>query len=181
MEIEGIPVYSYGRVSSTMVRAEEFAGEGRTVIVTAEEQSCGRGRYGREWLSLPGGLYFSMVIPEESLPVSELISLSIIKTLESFGIYCKIKFPNDIIKDGKKISGILIVKKEGSYIVGVGINVNNETGDAVERTSMKQVLEGPVEKTVVLERFVRIFLRHKKMFMDDLYVSLKNWRAYLIK
>ncbi len=182
MDIEGIPVYSYGKVSSTMDLAEQYAGKGKTVLVTAEEQSTGRGRYGRRWSSLPGGLYFSIVsTEEEGFPVSELVSSTIIKTLQFFRINCKIKLPNDIMKDGKKIAGILIVKKRKVYITGIGININNETGDTAERISMKEVLGSFVEKKLVLERFVILFLANRKMFTENLQSSLTEWRTYLIK
>lgn len=182
MEIEGIPLYCYGRVSSTMDVAEEFVRKGMTGIITAEEQESGRGRYGREWFSPPGGLYFSFILNAEGgFPLSEIVSLSIVKTLESFGISCNINLPNDIITERKKIAGILIVKKEDVYITGIGINVNNDVGDTAERISVRQVLNRRVEKKEVLEQFVKTFLIQKKQFTEDLQASLKNWSEYLIK
>ncbi len=182
MEIEGIPIYRFNSVGSTMDVAGEYAEKGMTGIVLAEKQESGRGRYGRRWLSAPGGLYFSFIIRAEGgFPLSELTSLGIVKTLESFGISCKIKLPNDIISDKKKVAGILIVKKGTVYITGIGINVNNEVADTAERTSMKQIFGRPVEKEEVLKRFVKTFLALKGEFTKDLQSSLKNWSGYLIK
>lgn len=182
MKIEGIQVYFYENVTSTMDVAEKFALEGNRAIVLASEQTGGRGRYGKRWLSLPGGLYFSLVVTEnEGFPFSELISFTIVRTLEHFHVCCNIKLPNDIIINRKKISGILITRKGTVYIAGIGINVNNETGDDAERTSMKQVLGVPVEKKTVFERFVRNFVEYERAFAKDPQTCLELWRAHLIK
>jgi len=182
-EICGVSVYFFERVSSTMDEAGEFLKKGKTGIICAGEQINGRGRYGNRWLSRPGGLYFSWILKEEAYSVflSEIISLSIAESLETYGISCKIKLPNDIIASGRKISGILILKKEGFYIAGVGINVNNDTGDGRERISMKEIAGMPVDKKGVLENFIKTFLAYKKAFSEDSCNSLQKWSKYLKK
>jgi BirA family transcriptional regulator, biotin operon repressor / biotin---[acetyl-CoA-carboxylase] ligase len=180
--IQGISVYHYGKVVSTMDTAEEILRKGKTGIVTATEQSRGKGRYGREWFSRPGGLYFSWILKSMEVPhLSELLSLTTVKSLYFFGIICKIKMPNDIIMDGKKIAGILIVKKRDVYVAGVGINVNNETGEASERISIKQILNREVVIDEVLEQFIKTFLTSKKQFAENGRLSLQDWSKYLIK
>lgn len=180
--IQGIPVYYYGRIVSTMDTAEDLLKKGKTGIVVAEEQSKGRGRYGREWFSLPGGLYFSLILQEQEIfNLSEILSISIINTLQDLGISCRIKMPNDIITEGKKIAGILIIKKKDAYIAGIGINVNNETGDAPERISVSRVLNLEIEIDDVLEQFVKNFLICKERFAADLQTSLKEWSKNLLK
>ncbi|ADC65548.1 biotin/acetyl-CoA-carboxylase ligase [Ferroglobus placidus DSM 10642] len=101
--------------------------------VLAKRQTAGRGRLGRKWESEEGGLYFSFEFPRKvpavkAHRVTILTGLVVAKTLEKFN--AKIKWPNDILIDGKKVSGILceLVGEELSsrVIVGVGINVKNE-------------------------------------------------------
>ncbi len=182
-EICGVPVYFLGKVSSTMDAAGQFLEKGKTGIICAEEQVNGRGRYGNKWFSPAGGLYFSWILEEEaySFFLSEIISISIVESLKTYGISCKIKLPNDIIASGRKISGILILKKQGFYIAGVGMNVNNDTGDEQERTSIKEIAGRPVNKKAVLENFIKTFLAHKKAFQENADTSLQNWSNYLIK
>ncbi|MBN1445606.1 MAG: biotin--[acetyl-CoA-carboxylase] ligase [Candidatus Omnitrophica bacterium] len=182
-EICGIPVYIFGSVSSTMEEAEKLLAKGKNGIICAEEQFEGRGRYGRKWFSPPGGLYFSWILEEGrfSLFLSEILSLSIVESLQTYGISCRIKLPNDIITSGRKISGILILKKQGVYIAGVGINVNNAAGDGRERVSMKEIAGRPVEKHEVLESFIRAFLAYKKAFSENPEAYLQKWSNYLIK
>ncbi|MCM8821015.1 MAG: biotin--[acetyl-CoA-carboxylase] ligase [Candidatus Omnitrophica bacterium] len=183
-EIEGIPVYFFGSVISTMDVAEDFLREGKTGIVVAEEQVAGRGRYGRKWFSPPGGLYLSWILKEELLYplfLSEIISLSVVETLRYFGIDCRIKLPNDIITGGKKIAGILIVKKDKWYITGIGINVNNPVEDIGQQVSIKDITGKEADNKKVLEQFIKVFLQYRKEFYTDSSRPLKQWSEYLIK
>ncbi|MCM8761817.1 MAG: biotin--[acetyl-CoA-carboxylase] ligase [Candidatus Omnitrophica bacterium] len=183
-EMEGIPVYFFGSIISTMDVAEDFLRKGKTGIVVAEEQVAGRGRYGRKWFSLPGGLYLSWILKEESLYplfLSEIISLSVVETLRDFGIDCRIKLPNDIITGGKKIAGILIVKKDKWYITGIGINVNNPVEDIGQQVSIKDITGKEADNKKVLEQFIKVFLQYRKEFYTDSSRPLKQWSEYLIK
>ncbi|MCM8830426.1 MAG: biotin--[acetyl-CoA-carboxylase] ligase [Candidatus Omnitrophica bacterium] len=183
-EIEGIPVYFFGSVMSTMDVAECLLKEGKTGIVVAEQQEKGRGRYGRKWFSPYGGLYLSWILKEELLYplfLSEIISLSVVETLRYFGIDCRIKLPNDIITGGKKIAGILIVKKDNWYIAGIGINVNNPVEDRKQQVSIKDITGKEVDNKKVLEQFIKIFFHYKEDFYTDTSRPLKQWSEYLIK
>ncbi len=183
-EIESIPVYYFGNVMSTMDVAEGFLKEGKTGIIVAEQQEKGRGRYGRRWCSPSGGLYLSWILKCESLYplfLSEIISLSIVETLRCFGIDCKIKLPNDIITGGKKIAGILILKRDEWYIAGIGININNWVEDKTGQVAMKDITGSYIDKKSVLEQFIKIFLRYRNDFYRDSSIPLKQWSEYLIK
>jgi len=183
-QIEGIPVYYFGRVTSTMDVADGFLREGKTGIIVAEQQEKGRGRYGKIWHSPSGGLYLSWILNGESLyPIflSEIISLSIVETLRYFGIDCRIKLPNDIITGGKKIAGILILKRDEWYIAGIGININNWVEDKTGQVAMKDITGSYIDKKSVLEQFIKIFLRYRNDFYRDSSIPLKQWSEYLIK
>lgn len=113
--------------------ALEGASEGTAVI--AGEQQAGRGRMGRTWLSPSGGLATSVVLrpPAASLYLLPAIaSVAVSRALGNLGIKAGIKWPNDVLIEGKKVCGILIENGmtaggPGYSIIGIGINVNFDT------------------------------------------------------
>jgi len=119
---------------------QEFAGkllekgEQPWTVVWAEEQWAGRGRGGRKFHSPKGGLYFSLLIFEERIDSPQLLYLSSWVVAEALkeisGVAPEIKWPNDILLEGKKLAGILLEKKmENWFILGVGINLNSTWKD----------------------------------------------------
>ena len=107
-------------------------------LVTAEEQTSGKGRRGRSWVSVPGqGVWMSFVLrPDVELENSSMLTLVAALAVEkgikdAAGIDGKIKWPNDVLINGKKVCGILTELSaqmdELNYIVvGIGINANIE-------------------------------------------------------
>ena len=124
------PVYYEDIVESTMTAIREIEGAGHGTVLAAGFQSAGRGRIaGRTWL---GGqdenVYFSMVLDGKMLPFP-VISLSartgfaLAGFLNSeYGIPARVKWPNDVLVNGKKISGILLEVKKQEIVLGCGIN-----------------------------------------------------------
>lgn len=128
--MDGYKLMSFGKISSTqdlaldlIVRNEAFD---KTVIV-AESQTAGRGRYKRKWVSNTGNLYASFIykISERDPKLSYAIAVAVAETMIHFGISPQIKWPNDVLIDGKKISGILIEYAGNFVIIGIGINVES--------------------------------------------------------
>jgi BirA family biotin operon repressor/biotin-[acetyl-CoA-carboxylase] ligase len=120
-------------IDSTMRRAAELAASGAPegTIVAAAEQTAGYGRQGRPWHSPRGtGLYFTMVLrpelPPEDLPVATLaLGLGVADALQMFcGLSCDLKWPNDVLAGGRKLSGILTQLHQGAVLAGIGVNVN---------------------------------------------------------
>jgi len=105
----------YPEVSSTMDTAKEMAIKNCPdfTVVVAGRQTRGRGRLKRQWLSDDGGIYFTLVLrPDIPVPLSSrvnfLASLTLARVLrELFQIDAAVKWPNDILVDGHKISGML--------------------------------------------------------------------------
>ncbi len=132
----GKRILYYPSVDSTMDiarnEAQNHVPEGTVVI--ADEQTSGRGRLNRSWLTSKGSsLAFSLILYPDSSRLPYLImvaSLAVLKSIESVtGIKPQIKWPNDILIKGKKVSGILIENglrgREVAYtIIGIGLNVN---------------------------------------------------------
>lgn len=100
-------------------------------VALAEQQTAGRGKQGAVWSSPVGGLWFSFILRKKirkPYPMVALVSVAITDVLIKNGIKASIKWPNDILIDGKKACGILIENDySGSKLVtGIGMNVNNE-------------------------------------------------------
>ncbi|HEV2873907.1 MAG TPA: biotin--[acetyl-CoA-carboxylase] ligase, partial [Thermoleophilaceae bacterium] len=93
-------------------------------LVTANEQTAGRGRQGREWTAAPGtSLLLSLVLhePSEALPLAAAVAVC-----EAVPVEAAIKWPNDIWVDRRKLAGILVEARpqEGWAVLGVGVNVH---------------------------------------------------------
>ncbi len=105
--------------------AAQNAPEG--TVLWALQQSAGRGRYGRQWQSPLGNLYFSVVLRPKnnfacySFIASLAIAEAIRKILPKTNI--ELKWPNDVLVGGKKISGILLEAADDALIIGIGVNV----------------------------------------------------------
>lgn len=149
------------------------------LIVIAETQTDGRGTKGRTFSSLKGGIYLSYLKFHNALPaknafiINKNFSVAVVKTLKSFGIDGKIKWPNDIYVNGKKICGMLINNSlVGDYIdytiLGIGLNVNNEIpAELLDiAVSLKDVLGKEIDLNTVIATFVYNLLNFEKV---DLY------------
>ena len=132
----GSRIHHYRQLSSTMDRARQLANMGTPegTVVIAEEQGMGRGRLGRQWLAPAGGnVYLSVVLYPNVRTLPQLVmlsSLAVCHALDrSLPTEASIKWPNDILVNGKKVSGTLIESThQGGVplyaVVGIGINVS---------------------------------------------------------
>lgn len=109
------------------------AGQDRTVLI-ADAQSAGRGRLGRAWLSPPGAnLYLSMLLhPPHGRPFAPSLALALgvaaCETLHAFGVpQARLKWPNDLVAQGRKLGGILVESANGiaGAVAGIGINLRS--------------------------------------------------------
>jgi BirA family transcriptional regulator, biotin operon repressor / biotin---[acetyl-CoA-carboxylase] ligase len=132
----GTPRVHYRVTDSTNARARELAGGGAPhgTIVTAGEQTAGRGRQGRTW-SAPAGraLLCSIVIrdPVALLPLAAGVAVADVAGAAVAGAEARLKWPNDVLVDGRKVAGILVEGRpqEGWAVVGIGLNVALEPED----------------------------------------------------
>ena len=121
----------YAELSSTNDTAAELCVNppASKFVVTCRSQTGGRGRRGRSWISLEGNLFMSQAFPCDIRFAGDLvfiISLSVLETVRYFSaqIDIKLKWPNDVLVNGCKISGILLEKAENGYIIaGTGVNI----------------------------------------------------------
>ncbi len=121
----GTPRLHLRRVTSTNERARELAARGAVhgTLVTASEQSAGRGRQGRTWTAPAGrALLCSLIIrdPPRLLPLAAGVAVAVLASTDA-----KLKWPNDVLLAGRKVAGILVEGRpqERWAVVGIGLNV----------------------------------------------------------
>jgi len=127
----GTPRLHLREVDSTNVRAQRLAvgGAPHGALVTAAAQSAGHGRQGRAWVTPPGrALACSLVLrePPRLLPmIAALAVADVADALDAAGRTAAIKWPNDVLLDGRKVAGILAEGRpqEGWVVLGIGVNV----------------------------------------------------------
>jgi BirA family biotin operon repressor/biotin-[acetyl-CoA-carboxylase] ligase len=130
----GAPHRHYARTDSTNTRARELAAAGAPhgTVVTATEQTAGRGRQGRSWTAPPGKalLYSAIVRPldERHMLLPLAVPLAVCEAAEELqeGIECGVKWPNDVQVEGRKLAGVLIEARpqDGWAVLGVGLNLS---------------------------------------------------------
>ena len=181
------------KLASTMeaAKAESRRGAPEGTVVIAGEQTRGRGRMERIWLSPRGGVYLSIILYPTRDFLSSLImvaSLAVVHSIKAVtGLQSQIKWPNDVLIGEKKVCGILIESSlQGSAVnyavVGIGINANLKTADLVDvtlaATSLSGELGGEVSRLELVRRLFSEFER--------LYLSLpgetvyQEWRNSLV-
>lgn len=126
----GEPRRHFRVTDSTNARARELAEAGAPhgTVVTADEQSAGRGRQGRTWFAPAGTalLYSAILRPLGDRPLLPLaVPLAVAEAAESVApVSCEVKWPNDVWIEGRKVAGVLIEGRPGSWgVIGVGLNV----------------------------------------------------------
>lgn len=183
-------IHYFDEVDSTMDIARELARKQcpHFSVVIAGRQKKGRGRLKRNWLSSEGGLYFTIVVrpkisPVLSLRVNFAASMILAQTLRNmFNINAMVKWPNDVLVDGKKISGILSemeaeIDRVSFISIGIGINVNNDpTPYEPMATSLKKILGKEIPRIEVL----KVFLHHFEDALNDEDFDhvVSEWKRY---
>ena len=150
-------IHHLKEVTSTNHVARQYL-EDRTVIV-ADTQTSGRGRHARSWHSPEGGLWCSVIIKHGPDPVINLAAaLAVTKTLEHYGLKTRLKWPNDVHVEQRKICGILSETEDDFMIIGVGINLNNkEFPEKIHGTSYVNETGKEVDRMEFLEKFLEVF------------------------
>jgi len=170
----GHTVVVFESVGSTNSAAAAMAGAGAAegTVVAAAEQSAGRGRKGRSWYSSPtGSLVFSIILrPRRSgETLTSLLSVSAAAAIGEIWDDIDIKWPNDLWSGGRKLGGVLAEAKGDACIIGMGLDVNEES------------FPGPLEASAVSLRMLtgerlhrgRLLSRILEMFSSD----YERWKA----
>jgi BirA family transcriptional regulator, biotin operon repressor / biotin---[acetyl-CoA-carboxylase] ligase len=183
------PVYYEDSVGSTMDPARTLGLEGATdgTIVLAGRQETGRGRKERNWSSKEGGLYCSVILKPGELPLSYAYlvnfaaAAAVADTVEcELSLPARVKWPNDVLINGKKIGGILLevtgtASKTESIILGIGINVNNTVDKNLPDAETLARLAGkPISRKKFFSRFYSHFFSYYGKLGDE---TVAAWKA----
>lgn len=180
----GHPVIFYESVSSTNQQAKLHAenGCGQGTLVVADMQTAGRGRRGKDWISPPGtNVYFTLILkpdydPDRASMVTLIMALAVVEGIRTAcGIETGIKWPNDIVADGKKLCGMLTeMSVERDYIhhvvVGAGINVGRQefAPEIAERAvSLEQICGRKVSRALLTANVMRAFEAYYDRFEQE--------------
>lgn len=187
------------QVDSTNNEARRLAeqGEPNGTLVVAEQQTAGKGRRGRTWSSPPGtGIWMSLLLrpdfsPEHASMLTLVAALAVETGIrEVTGLDCQIKWPNDIVLDGKKICGILTEMSTEEdcirhVVVGIGINVNirdfpEEIGQTA--TSLAIVSGKERKRAPLVDAVLRAWERYYELYSQTLDMSLlcETYNARLV-
>ena len=151
----------FDKIESTQIYAKEQAKNAiKNEIYIAKEQNSGIGRNGHTWVSNRGGLYFSFVTDTYNHVYTLTIGVAVYKALdELYGIKTKIKWPNDILANNKKVAGIICEKVNNMIIVGIGINTNfdeDKLGDLMNiSTTLKSAYNVSIDNDALLEKIIQ--------------------------
>ena len=191
----GKNLYVYNEVNSTNTVAKFLSMQNveNGTVVISEKQKKGKGRTGKYWESPLGGVWLSIIfkpnVDQSKFPLITLATgVAVAKTLEKAGIENpEIKWPNDIMIDGKKVCGILTesVAKNNTIknvVIGVGIDVNLETSQfPIElqkiTTTLKEELGREYDENLLIQIFLEEFEKISELFNNEEYETiLKEWR-----
>ncbi len=155
-------IFTFETLESTSTHAKDLLrkGEKTPFAVVAQTQSGGRGRMGRNWQSPKGGLYISIVMPVLSSRPEHAGSHAVVAAMivsdflySNYGVRPKIKWPNDLLWQDKKLVGILGELVDGHVVMGIGINVNTDVDlhDESPQKNSSMTLQATALKDIVSE------------------------------
>ncbi len=180
----GQRVVYYPSVTSTneVARQEAQRGAAGGTVIIADEQTAGKGRKKRIWLSPRGSIALSIVLYPSIVHLPSLImltSLAVVYSIESVtGLKPQLKWPNDVLIKGRKVCGILIEngvrgRKVDYAIVGIGINVNLRTADFPEISPIATSLSAELGREIPQVDLIRRLL----IEVERLYLDLQSGEA----
>lgn len=184
----GKEVYYYPELNSTNDEIKAALGskplaEGSVFI--AGRQLQGKGRLGRNWLSPLGGLWFSVLLKPgldltQTALLSLVFSLAVCRGVREYQVPAHIKWPNDVMLEDRKLAGILLelsgeIDHTRQLIVGIGINVNNPTGNHAEYRAIS-LAEYTGKNTDLTECLVSILKSMNESYQEFLQNGFSDLR-----
>jgi BirA family biotin operon repressor/biotin-[acetyl-CoA-carboxylase] ligase len=157
-------------------------GLGEGVWLRAERQVSGRGRQGRAWDSRSGNLAISTLVRvREHEPAATLALVSAVALEEAVSVFLPgrpaIKWPNDLLIDGAKLSGILLERADDAVVIGFGVNLARHPND-LERPATSLAAHGaPVDPQLFAETLAESFARWVSRWREGLAPVRDRWLA----
>lgn len=193
-EYIGREIYSFHEVESTNSVAKFLAkfGAPEGSVIISETQTKGKGRRGKKWESPSGGIWLSIILkpmiePSKAPIITLATGVAVAKTLKRMNIDARIKWPNDILINNKKVCGILTeanakFNSVDYVIVGVGIDSNLDTNILAENlrkgaTSLKNETQVEIEESKIISNFLNEFEKIYNLFKEKKFDEiLYDWR-----
>ncbi|MDO8490977.1 MAG: biotin--[acetyl-CoA-carboxylase] ligase [Dehalococcoidia bacterium] len=191
----GHNIFHYPTIPSTQDVAMQAARAGafEGAVVTADEQTSGRGRLQRSWLSpKDGSLSVSVILRPSARELARLFMVAALAAARSIekatGLQTELKWPNDVLIDKRKVCGILIENElRGSAVswavVGIGININLDTSEHPEIAGMATSLSAETGRRVSRSEMLKCLLEE----LEAVYLASRGgapvhqeWRARLV-
>ncbi len=190
----GQRVIYFRRLKSTMevARREAQQGAAEGTVIVAEEQTAGRGRIRRPWLSPRGSIAVSIILYPDTDYLPSLIMLSSLAAVRSIeavtGLKLELKWPNDVLINGRKVCGILVQSdvrgnRVDYAIIGIGINVNFKLSNLPEISPTATSLSDELGREVPPLDIIR----HLLVEVERVYLNLQagdsiyeEWRDKLV-
>lgn len=181
-------------VSSTQdyIKEKLINNEINTAVLTIS-QEMGRGRRDREWKSPSGGLWFSFDCPFFSELITIKIGVAVREACEDvYGVKVLLKWPNDLIVDGKKVGGILCEKLGDRVVIGIGINTNLTNVDVENSISFfyktKKIIDNKELMKKIIDKFLSLkdeevvckFRENMAFIGEKKFISALNKNAKII-
>ncbi|WP_253190503.1 biotin--[acetyl-CoA-carboxylase] ligase [Sphingomonas sp. LM7] len=160
--------------------AQSGASEG--LWLRAERQNAGKGRQGRAWDSPAGNLYISTLVrvrPGEPSPATLALvaAVALEEAVSLFGVQPMLKWPNDLLIDGAKLSGILLERVEDAVIVGFGVNLAQHPDD-LGRPATSVAAHAPApDPEIFAETLAEIFARWLSRWREGIAPVRDRWLA----
>jgi BirA family biotin operon repressor/biotin-[acetyl-CoA-carboxylase] ligase len=190
--IETFDIRHYKAITSTNDEGRQLLQEGvpEGVVICAEEQTRGRGRMGRRWISKPGNLYFSLLLkphqPIQSLPqLSFLAAVAVADALQHILPDKKnitLKWPNDVLVNNQKIAGVLLETEPLSskpndiaVIMGIGVNVMQAPEQVMyPATCLAEQIDGLYDPNDLLDQCLDQIKYYYNMWLSDGFKPIRN-------
>ncbi len=185
-------IINFEQIDSTNTYAKrEMASLCDKTVISADFQTAGRGRFDRSWVNVGvENIYMTIVLkPSEQIEpnfacLTQYLSYCLCAELEKLGLSPQIKWPNDVLIEGKKVCGILaetIIKngKLKGIALGIGVNLNVESSKIQEidrpATSLNLHLNKQVDKTVFMNNLLQTFFAGYETFLEKGFVGIKDF------
>ena len=196
----GQEVYYFDSIDSTNTKAKELAETGHPsgTLVVADQQIAGKGRRGRSWESPSGsGIFMTLMLKPEMNPnnasmLTLVAALAVGRAIQEVtGVNAQIKWPNDIVLNGKKVCGILTeMSAQFDYInhivIGIGINVHNrEFSEEISHMASSLMLEcdgRTFHRAEIIAKTMEHFEHYYEIFMatEDLSALVNEYNSMLV-
>lgn len=191
MWLQRFKLLTFDEIDSTNSEALRLAkvGANQNHVIWAEKQTGGRGRYGRIWCSEPDNLYMSILLKSDDFfwgqsQLSFVASLSVyeaIKTIaeeQNIALDMRLKWPNDIVINGVKASGILLeaIKYNNSQylVIGIGVNINN--APVLQDRKTMSLCEANLRASVsdVLDAVMNSFITYYDLWRNEGFLKIRE-------